>query len=71
MRWQLWMMSSQIEDCIGLVVAAVQKSRLPPDQIVLWCDAMIKASRGGLLNTADIESLRKLAARRKAPAAEK
>jgi hypothetical protein len=61
------LMSSEIEECIGLVVPAVQKSRLPPDQIRLWCDAMIKASRGGLLDTAEIESLRKLVARRKSP----
>lgn len=48
-----------------LVVAAVQKARLPAEQVLTWCDAMVKESRGGLLNTAEIESLRKLVMRRK------
>ncbi len=59
------LMSMQIEECYGLVVAAVQKARLPAEQVLTWCDAMVKESRGGLLNTAEIESLRKLVMRRK------
>lgn len=62
------LMSSEIEECIRLVVRAIQKSGLPARQVTDWCDAMVKASRGGLLDTAEIESLRKLVARRKPPA---
>ena len=65
------MMSSEIEECIRLVVPAVQKSRLPVPQVLEWCDSMVKASRGGLLDTAEIESLRKLVARRKLSSEEK
>jgi hypothetical protein len=53
------LMTSNIEECLQVVVAAMKKCDLPPGEIVIWCNAMTKADRVGCIYDRELEALRK------------
>jgi uncharacterized Zn finger protein len=52
------LMTEDIEDCLGGVFKALQKSQLRADEIATWCDAMAKADRVGFIAEKQLQSLR-------------
>lgn len=53
------LMTYDIEECLQVVVQALEKSPLPPEDILAWCKAMAKADRVGFIYTRELEQLRK------------
>jgi hypothetical protein len=53
------LMTEDIEQCIGVVVQALTKSALPPDEVLAWCAAMSKSDRLGLIYDWELAALRK------------
>ena len=53
------LMTYDIEECLQVVVAALQKCDLPPGEIATWCKAMSKADRVGCIYDRELEALRK------------
>jgi hypothetical protein len=52
------MMTEDIEDCLHPVIKALEKSDLPPSEIVAWCSAMLAKDRVGFIADEELESLR-------------
>ena len=53
------LMTEDIEQCIGVVVQALTKSALLPDEVLAWCAAMSKSDRVGLIYDWELAALRK------------
>jgi hypothetical protein len=53
------LMTDDVEECLQVIVKALQKSDLLPAEIVAWCKAMTKRDRVGLIYDRDLEALRK------------
>ncbi len=53
------LMTDDIEDCLQVVVQALKKRNLPPEDIAAWCKAMVKADRVGFIYDRELEELRK------------
>lgn len=53
------LMTYDIEDCLQVVVHALKKCRLPPEDILAWCKAMAKADRVKCIYDRELEQLRK------------
>ena len=53
------LMTDDIEECLGVVIQALKKSNLPPDQVVAWCAAMTKSDRVGCIYDQELAALRK------------
>lgn len=51
------LMTSDIEECLQVVVAALSKSDLPPGEIVAWCKAMIASDRVGCIYDRELRAL--------------
>jgi hypothetical protein len=52
------MMTTDIEECLAVVVKALTKSSLPPADVVTWCDRMLKNDRVGFIHREELQSLR-------------
>jgi hypothetical protein len=51
------LMTDDIEECLQVVVEALQKSDLPPTEIIAWCKAMIKSDRVGCIYDRELQAL--------------
>jgi hypothetical protein len=52
------MMTADIEECLAVVVKALQKSGQPPADAIAWCDRMLKSDRAGFIYRDELQSLR-------------
>src|SRR5262245_1678300 len=52
------LMSQDIEDCLDVVVQALQKCDLPANEIIVWCSAMLDNDRVGFTADKSLQSLR-------------
>jgi predicted HTH domain antitoxin len=52
------LMTQDIEECLRVVLQALKKCDLPPDEVVAWCAGMIKSDRVGCICDRDLEALR-------------
>lgn len=53
------LMTDDIEECLQVVLAAIQRCDLPSGEVAAWCKAMIKADRVGFIYDRELEALRK------------
>ena len=53
------LMTYDIEECLQVVVAALRKCDLPPEDIIAWCKAMTKADRVKCIYDRELDALRK------------
>lgn len=51
------LMTSDIEECLQVVVQALPKSDMPPGEIVAWCKAMIASDRVGCIYDRELRAL--------------
>ncbi len=52
------LMTQEIEECLRVVLKALKKCDLPPDEVVAWCAGMIQSDRVGCICDRDLEALR-------------
>jgi hypothetical protein len=52
------LMAPDIEDCLGVVVKALEKCDLPANEVVAWCSAMLDNDRVGFIAQKSLQSLR-------------
>jgi hypothetical protein len=53
------LMTEDIEECVRVVLKALQKSGLPPDELATWRQGMIASDRVGCICDRELEALRK------------
>lgn len=53
------LMTEDIEECLAVVLQALKKCDLPPDEVVAWCAGMSKSDRVGCICDRELEALRK------------
>jgi uncharacterized Zn finger protein len=53
------LMTSDIEDCLQVVVKALKKSDLPAEKVRSWCEAMAKKDRVGFICDDPLKALQK------------
>lgn len=53
------LMTDDIEDCLSVVLKALQKSDLPAAEIITWCSAMLDNDRVGFIAREQLQSLRR------------
>jgi hypothetical protein len=53
------LMTSDIDDCLQVVVKALKKSGLPAKKVLNWCTAMVKKDRVGFICEDQLKALRK------------
>jgi uncharacterized Zn finger protein len=53
------LMTGDIEDCLHVVLKALEKSDLPAAEVIAWCSAMLEKDRVGFIAREPLESLRK------------
>jgi hypothetical protein len=51
------LMTDDVEECLQVIVKALQKSDLPPAEIVAWCKAMTKRDRVGFIYDRELQAL--------------
>jgi hypothetical protein len=51
------LMTDDVEECLQVVVKALQTSDLPPTEIVAWCKAMTKRDRVGFIYDRELQAL--------------
>ncbi len=51
------LMTDDVEECLQVIVKALQKSDLPPAEIVAWCKAMTKRDRVGFIYDRELQVL--------------
>lgn len=52
------MMTEDIEDCLSVVITAVEKSDLPAADVLTWCSAMTANNNVGFVAEKELQSLR-------------
>ena len=52
------MMTDEIEECLKVVIAALKKCDLPANDVIAWCEKMLKSDRVGFLCDDELQSLR-------------
>lgn len=52
------MMTDDIEDCLSVVLKALQRCDLPADNVIAWCSAMLDSDRVGCIAAKQLQSLR-------------
>jgi hypothetical protein len=52
------LMAQDIEDCLTVVLKALEKGDLPANEVVAWCSAMLDADRVGFIARAPLQALR-------------
>jgi uncharacterized Zn finger protein len=53
------LMTEDIEECLNVVLKALEKSDLPAAEVIGWCSAMLEKDRVGFIAREPLESLRK------------
>lgn len=51
------LMTDDIEECLQVVVQALQKGGLPPGEVVAWCKTMIKSDRVGFIYDTELQAI--------------
>jgi hypothetical protein len=51
------LMTSDIEECFSVVVQALKKSKMPPDDVIAWCKNMTKSDRVGFIYERQLQEL--------------
>ncbi len=51
------LMTQDIEECLRVVLQALKRCDLPPDEVVAWCAGMIKSDRVGCICDRDLGAL--------------
>ena len=51
------LMTDDIEECLQVVVQALEKGDLPPGEIVAWCKAIVKSDRVGCIYDRELQAL--------------
>jgi hypothetical protein len=52
------LMTADIEDCLSVVIKALQKSDMPADEVLAWCSAMRDSDRVGFIAEEQLDALR-------------
>jgi hypothetical protein len=52
------LMTQDIEDCLGVVLKALEKRDLPATEVIAWCSAMLDTDRVGFIARESLQSLR-------------
>ena len=52
------LMTQDIEDCLGVVLKALEKCDLPATEVIAWCSAMLDTDRVGFIARESLQSLR-------------
>jgi hypothetical protein len=52
------LMTQDIEDCLGVVLKALEKCDLPATEVIAWCSAMLDSDRVGFIAREPLQSLR-------------
>src|SRR5262245_19709078 len=52
------LMAPDIEDCLDVVVKALEKGDLPANEVIAWCSAMLENDRVGFIAEKSFQSLR-------------
>jgi uncharacterized Zn finger protein len=52
------LMTEDIEDCLSVVLKALQRCDLPADNVTAWCSAMLDSDRVGCIAAKQLQSLR-------------
>jgi hypothetical protein len=52
------LMAPDIEDCLDVVVKALEKCDLPENEVITWCSAMLDNDRVGFIAAKSLQSLR-------------
>ena len=55
------LMTEDIEDCLSVVIKALQKGQLPAQQVIAWCMAMLKSDRVGCIAGKQLQDLLQVA----------
>jgi hypothetical protein len=53
------LMTEDIEDCLNVVLKALEQCDLPAAEVIAWCSAMLEKDRVGFIARERLESLRK------------
>ncbi|MHB1036216.1 MAG: hypothetical protein ACYC35_15605 [Pirellulales bacterium] len=53
------LMTEDIEECFSVVMKALKKRDLPPDEVIAWCAAMVKRDRVGFIYDEELRALEK------------
>jgi hypothetical protein len=53
------LMTEDVEECLGVVLAALPKCDLPAADVIVWCSAMLDNDRVGFIAREPLQSLRK------------
>ena len=51
------LMTEDIEACLSVVIEAVTKCDLPAEEVLVWCAAMLKTDRVGIIAREPLEAL--------------
>lgn len=52
------LMTDDVEDCLQVVIDAVQRVELPASEVVAWCEAMTRKDRVGFICDEELKALR-------------
>ncbi|MCI0492037.1 MAG: hypothetical protein L0Z07_03770 [Planctomycetes bacterium] len=52
------LMTDDIGDCVRVVIRAIEKSDLPPSEVLTWCKAMRKSDRVGFICDQELKALK-------------
>ncbi|MHB1036432.1 MAG: hypothetical protein ACYC35_04420 [Pirellulales bacterium] len=52
-------MTEDIEECFSVVMKALKKRDLPPDEVIAWCAAMVKRDRVGFIYDEELRAIEK------------
>jgi hypothetical protein len=52
------LMTQDIEDCMGVVLKALEKCDLPATEVIAWCSAMLDSDRVGFIARESLQALR-------------
>ncbi len=52
------LMAQDIEDCLDVVLKALEKCDLPANEVIAWCSAMLENDRAGFVAEKSLQSLR-------------
>lgn len=52
------LMTQDIEDCLRVVIKALKKCDLFPNEVIAWCSAMLEGDRVGCIGKEELQALR-------------
>lgn len=52
------LMTQDIEDCLDVVLKALEKCDVPAAEVIAWCSAMLDADRMGFIARGPLQALR-------------